>query len=210
MNKILISLHWLLNLTILILLLFGQESNLHYDPVENFKYVAIGYTSIMLILSFMITKNHKEVLIHICTALIGVMALFKLFQVSLVTVWPAYVSLIFAALTLSSLHASLFKGWGIWTYLLCIYVLLPACGLINYLRNKLILTTVFDNDLALINGLNPLYTGIGYIATSMGHENYLAYGPLLVLLFTCVVIYLAPLLKTFTLRKDEQNEKITL
>lgn len=75
--------------------------------------------------------------------------------------------------------------------------------------HKPVLTTVFDNDLSVVLGFNPIYTGIGYLTAVMTDLNYLGQGPIVALGLLTLLLALPVFFTKKSSRKDLQHEKIT-
>lgn len=209
MNKILVSLHWCFHIIACCLLYYMQQNMSQYDP-NRFMYIAISSFSIALILfTFMMIKNNKAYFYHLCIMLLGIIFTYKILQISLITAWLSYCIAILYAIQLKALSHKFYKGWGLWGYTLIIWLILPLYNLIHYFINKPVITSVFDNDFLIINGMNPVFTGTGYIVLTFNKtQNYLGNGPIIVFILLTAILSLPLCLQYTRSRKDKSHETI--
>lgn len=204
MNKILVSLHWAFHILLSCLLYYVQQSMAQYDP-SKYMYIAIsGFIITLILFTFMMIKNDQAWLYHMCIMLLGIMFTYKVLQLSLVSLWTTYCIAILYAVQLKALSQALYRTWGIWSYTLLIWLILPLYNLITYFVNKPVISSIFDNDFSIMNGANPIFTGIGYIVFTFSNtKNYLGNGPMLIFCLLTVILSLPLCFQYLNRRKDK-------
>ncbi|MBN2898626.1 MAG: hypothetical protein JXO44_07615 [Clostridia bacterium] len=209
MNKRLISLHWLLLFLSGLLLYFLQQSTSIYDMGKNTAIVIVTFVFTLLVQLLFIIKNAHDWHYHTSITLLSLMLAYKLFQLPLVSLWATYAVVCLFGLQLYLLHTECYKGWGIWTYAFVTFIAIPIYTVSMIFINKPVVTVAFDNDLSLINCINPLYTGVGYIVSVMGSKNYMGSFPLVILLVITLMLATPLLLQKTRSRKDVIHEEIS-
>ena len=175
-----------------------------YDLSMNVMIATCCFTVTMLLMTFMISKNHEGWSLHTCIGLISLILVYKLFQLSLIGLWMTYVILCLYGIQLYVVGLPFYSGWGTWCFLLVTYFAVPLMTLCRIFLEKPVITTVFDNDLSALTAMNVIYCGIGYIVGQTINMNYLGYWPLIVMGLLTALLTTFPLIG-MTSRKDETN-----
>ena len=210
MNKVLLSLHWCIHMLLALVLYFIQQSIFQYDFDKAITISMAVYTCSLIVFTFMIIKNPEAWSLHTVILIFNICFTFKVFQLPLASLWLSFLVAILYGLQLFALSNDTYKGWGIWTYFLIVWVILPVYNLIGFFVNKPVITAVFDNNFSSLNGLNPLFTGLGYISASLHHtKNYLGMGPMMVMTLLTLAVSLPVIYRSVQSRKDGNNEIIS-
>lgn len=206
MNKKMIGLHWLITWGLLWGIAVSQNQFLGYNQENSAKMGVAAVILFLWLMGWFHLSGQESVFYHTCIGLIGMVAGLKLCQMPVLELWPVYGVGILYGIQIWILKYIWGQRWGIGVYTLLIQFLLPvlACG--HILWQQPVLTTIFDNDLFSIYGLNVFFCASGYVVGD-AFGNYLGMMPFIV--FSGFTIALAIVgLAFFHIRKKGEKSSV--
>lgn len=192
LNKILLTVHGFFSLIIVAVAVGLKIGTENYDLIENMYFSMIFFAFIVLILTFMLTKNSKDFLYHSLISVFSMGMVFKLSQFSLEKFFLVYFLILLYGFQIYLIDKVDFfdSKWITWSYFLIIYIFMPFYGLAKFYRNNPVLTTILDNDLSSFYGINIFFSGLGYIGSFINMDNYLGYRPFIFFLGLTIVLFI--------------------